>query len=518
MDALHSTSTLGELIRIPIARFADRTALVCAGRRFTYREMGENISRAMQALKAQGVKRGDGVAVLSSNIAEAIFVQNAILHLGARLSWLHPMGALSDHQFILEDAEITILIVDDGKFLEKGEALSKASPGLKRTLTFGKTAYGVDLGALMRGFEPVRLRDEAEPGDIAYILYTGGTTGRPKGVIHTHISFGSSFLFSLTGWDWPQENRFLAATPVSHAAGAFVPTTFMLGGTVYLMPAFEADGYLDMIERERITGTFLVPTMIYVLLDHPRINQVDVSSLKWMVYGAAPMSPTRLAEGMRRFGPVFNQIYGQTEATAMVCSLPQEDHHNPVALASCGRPIAGTIMRVLRDDGTEANIGEVGEICIRGPQVMPGYWKREEETTKTLRGGWLHTGDMARTDEAGFFYIVDRSKDMIITGGFNVFPREVEDVLTTHPGVAVAAVIGIPDAKWGEAVMALIVRKPGSNVSAEELIALVKEEKGPVQAPKQIEFADSVPVTPLGKPDKKALRAKYWQGQDRQVG
>jgi len=260
--------------------------------------------------------------------------------------------------------------------------------------------------------------------------------------------------------------------------------------------------------------------MVYVLLDHPGIAQADLSSLELIIYGASPMSPARLVEAMKRFGPVFMQLYGQSEAPNCITALHKHEHdpeNRPERLASCGTPSGSSQVALLDDDGKEVRVGEVGEICVRGPLVMLGYWNKPEETEKAFRHGWLHTGDMARRDTDGFIYIVDRSKDLIITGGFNVFPREVEDVLTRHPAVAAAAVIGVPDEKWGEAVKAVVVLKAGETVAPEALIALVREHKGPVQAPKSVDFVDALPVTGLGKPDKKALRARYWSGQQRAV-
>ena len=521
---VHATCTVGEIFRMAIARHPDREALVCRGRRYSYRAMGEEISKFTQALAARGVGRGDAVAMLTANRAEAVFVQAALAHLGARLSWLHPLGSVADHQFIIEDAEITTLIVDADGYAEKGFAVAQAAPDM-RCLSFGPaggadTEGAEDLSALAAGFAPAPLTDLGDPDDIAYILYTGGTTGRPKGVVHRHTSFVSSYLIALHGWDWPAEARTLAATPISHAAGALIPPTFLLGGTVHLLAGFNPEEYLATIAREKITVGFLVPTMIYVLLDHPALAQTDVSSLQTMLYGAAPMSPTRLKEAMARFGPVFTQAYGQTEVTAMGCSLRQSDHDpdDPEPLASCGRPMPGNLVRILDEDLNEVPRGEVGEICFRSPNTMVEYWKRPDETAATLRGGWLHTGDMARMDARGFIYIVDRSKDMIVTGGFNVFPREVEDVLTAHPAVAMAAVIGVPDPKWGEAVMGIVVLRSDATAGEAELIAHVKQAKGSVQTPKSIVFAEALPVTGLGKPDKKALRAQYWKDQDRQVG
>jgi fatty-acyl-CoA synthase len=232
------------------------------------------------------------------------------------------------------------------------------------------------------------------------------------------------------------------------------------------------------------------------------------------------MSPSRLQEAIRRLGPIFYQFYGQTEAPQTVFTLRKEQHDvdDLDRLASCGRPVPWVHVALLDDNGNEVARGEPGEICVRGPLVMRGYWNKPEETAAAFAGGWLHTGDIAREDAQGYFTIVDRKKDMIVSGGFNVFPREVEDVLSTHPAVAAAAVIGVPDEKWGEAVKAVVVLRGGASVAPEELIALVKNRKGSHYAPKTVDFAESVPLTPVGKPDKKALRARYWSGAGRQVG
>jgi fatty-acyl-CoA synthase len=247
-------------------------------------------------------------------------------------------------------------------------------------------------------------------------------------------------------------------------------------------------------------------------------------SLQLIIYGASPMSPARLTEGIREFGPVFMQLYAQSEAPNTVTVLHQHEHdpiHHPERLASCGTPCAGVQVRLLDDDGHEVPHGEVGEICVRGPLVMQGYWNKPEETAKALRHGWLYTGDMARRDTDGYLYIVDRSKDMIISGGFNVYPREVEDALSQHPAVASAAVVGVPDEKWGEAVRALVVLRPGAAAASDELAAelkaFVREKKGAVYTPKAIDFVAALPVTGLGKLDKKAIRAQFWQGQGRAV-
>jgi len=259
--------------------------------------------------------------------------------------------------------------------------------------------------------------------------------------------------------------------------------------------------------------------MIYVLLDHPALDKTDLSSLQLLLYGASAMSPSRLVDGIERIGPVFSQLYGQTECYP-VSVLRKTDHDpkTPELLLSCGFPIAACQVKILDNDDQEVALGEPGEICVRAPHVMAEYWKRPEQTAETLRSGWLHTGDIARQDERGYMFILDRKKDMIVSGGFNIFPREVEDVLSQHADVAMVAVVGMPDDKWGEAVTAVVVAREGAKPNADELINLVKAKKGSAHAPKHIEFVKELPMTGVGKVDKKVLKAGFWAGRERLVG
>jgi fatty-acyl-CoA synthase len=324
---------------------------------------------------------------------------------------------------------------------------------------------------------------------------------------------------SLAHWDWPNDIRFLIATPISHAAGGMLSPTLLRGGEFHVLPGFDPRVFLDIIVRHRITATFVVPSMIYDLLDKVRVEDYDLSSLEMIIYGGSPISPARLREAIERIGPKFCQLYGQTEAPNNITYLPRADHDlsRPEQLESCGIPLAPNVVKLLRPDGTEAGPDESGEICVRGPLVMEGYWRDPEQTAKAFEGGWLHTGDVAKRDSRGFLYIVDRIKDMVISGGFNVFTREVEDCLSEHPSVASCAILGVPHPRWGEAVAAFVVLKPGCKASSDELIALVREKKGPVQAPKSIEFLQSLPLTPIGKIDKKALRERDRRGAERGV-
>ncbi|MBL8353017.1 MAG: AMP-binding protein [Burkholderiaceae bacterium] len=520
-NPLYQGCSVGDLVVSAIARGGDRIAFIGDDARWTYHRLGERVSQVIQALAVRGLKRGDAVATLSANRPEAFLITAAAYLMGLRLTWMNPTSSEDDHAYILEDSGVHTLFVDPSSFGERARALARRVPGVARIMSFGPNdGVGEDLLAAASAFTPARLVPQADPDDVCVLVYTGGTTGRPKGVAHTHRVHVTMILTEMADWDWPGEIRFLALTPITHASGAMIMPVLLKSGTYAMTQGFSAEKFVRLVETHRITATFLVPTMIYVLLDSPARRGADLSSLKLIIYGASPMSPARLIEGIREFGPVFMQLYAQSEAPNTVTVLHQHEHdpvHHPERLASCGTPCVGTQVRLLDENGQEVPDGEVGEICVRGSLVMQGYWNKPEETAQALRNGWLYTGDMARRDAGGFLYIVDRSKDMIISGGFNVYPREVEDALSQHPAVAAAAVVGAPDAKWGEAVRALVVLRAGAAVSAEELIALVRERKGAVYAPKAIDFVDALPTTGLGKLDKKAIRARFWQGQGRAV-
>jgi fatty-acyl-CoA synthase len=521
MDELISQMPTGTgMVLRALARFPDRRAFVWDGGSLTYRAASSLIGRLQAAMAAAGLSKGQTVAFLSANSAATWCAGVAASGLGLVTTWLHPLAALDDHLEVIEDAEAEALIVDPATHAARGGELSAQAAGrLKVVLTMGKADFGRDLMAAAEKIGAASPIDLASAGDYAVLSYTGGTTGKSKGAIRRHYSTAAMVTAVAADFEFPETPRYLAAAPITHVAGTKVTPALLKGGTIHLMKGFEPAKFLATIEREKINFTLMVPTMIYLVLDHPKLDTTDLSSLELILYGASPMSPTRLAEGLERIGPVFSQLYGQTECYP-VSVLRKADHdtRRPELLASCGFPIASCAVSLRGDDNEEVKPGEAGEICVRAPHAMEQYWKRPEQTAETFKGGWLHTGDIARADEQGYLYIVDRKKDMIVSGGFNIFPREVEDVLSSHPDVAMVAVIGVPHEKWGEAVTALVVAKQGTRPAPEALMQLVKDRKGSTHAPKQVEFVDSLPLTAVGKVDKKVLRAKYWAGQSRQVG
>jgi fatty-acyl-CoA synthase len=460
------------------------------------------------------------LGALSPNTPEVYLAQAAAFLLGARYSGLHPLGSVEDHVFLCDDAAVEILVVHPD-FIETGVAVAERSRTVRHLLTLGPTGAGEDLLAVCAARPAARLWAPAlEEEEIAWVQYTGGTTGRPKGAMLSHRALVQQVQSCLISWGLPERPRYLASSPITHAAVLPVLPTLTRGGTVVLHRGFDPEAWLHTVQAERINYAFVVPTMLYTMLDRAEPSRYDTSSLESLVYGAAPMSPARIAEAQQVFGPVVMQAYGQTECVGMATTLRKDEHDplgRPALLSSCGRSVAGVRVELLDNHGDPVPNGEVGELSVRSRVVMSGYWRRPEETEAALRDGWLRTGDMALRDPEGFLHIVDRKKDMIVTGGFNVFPKEVEDVIAADPGVSSVAVIGVPDDRWGEAVTAFVVPRPGAEVNPDTLIAAVRAKKGPHQAPKRVELVTELPTTTVGKIDKKALRAAHWAGRERLV-
>ena len=523
-DALYQQPLMPHLLIEGLNRYNDEPCLFLGDKVASYREVRETASQMVQALQSKGLGVGSRIAVISANRPEVLSNIAAMQLTGAIGTPLHPLGSLDDHAYVLEAAEIETLVFDASVFSEVAAALKERVPGLKNLLGFGPNEVGDDYMALAAGFEPSPLEaPDITPESIASVNFTGGTTGKPKGVMSPHRVSACMTQIQMAEWEFPEEVRMLMATPLSHAAAAFFIPVLQKGGAFYVMQGFSPDEFFDMVRDHKITCTMLVPVMLYFLLDSPRATDGSMDSMETIFYGASPMSPARLQEGLEKWGQVFYQFFGQSECPMVIANMSKQDHDlsRPERFASCGRPTPWVHVSLRDGNGNEVARGEPGEICVRGPLVMGGYKDMPEQTAEAFEGGWLHTGDVGKLDDDGFLYIVDRTKDMIVTGGFNVFPREVEDVLSTHDAVGQVVVIGVPDEQWGEAVKAVVVLKPGTEASddlVESMQTLVKDAKGSVQSPKSIDFVDAIPLTPVGKPDKKAVRAQYWEGSDRGVG
>jgi fatty-acyl-CoA synthase len=511
---MRSEVTYCGLIVEALTRFPNREAFIHGDRRVSYRQAAHITAGFLAALQERGVGRGDAVALLAPNSPELWLVQAATYLLGARCTGLNLTSSQADHIYVCDDAEISVLVAPNS-LAHQADALHTAAATVKHVLLFSDADPSTDSPVIV----PRVLRPGPASGeDVAWLPYTGGTTGRPKGVMVPHRALLQQTLSHLASWGIPEQPRYLAAGPMSHASGLPVLPTLLRGGTVVIMDSFDPDRWLQLVHNEHVNFTFIVPTMLYSLLDAGP-ESFDLSSLQTVNYGAAPTSTAKVLEAMDRIGPVFQQVYGQTEVASVATSLRRDEHdpNRTDLLASCGRPVVGAEVGVLDENGQPMPSGQVGELSVRTAAAMLGYRNRPTETAEVLRDGWVRTGDMAYQDDDGFYHLVDRKKDMIISGGYNVYSREVEDVLLAHPAVAGAAVIGVPDQRWGEAVTAVIVRRHAHSLTEAEIIEHVRLHKGPIHAPKSVEFVDDLPMTPLGKIDKKRLREPYWSSRNRNI-
>ena len=509
-----SGSTVGETAIRILKRFPDQKAFTWDGGELTYRGALDKIGQFQHALHTAGLRPGDVIAVLGGNRAEVWCSTVAVQASDMTLTWLHPMGSLDDHLFQLVDSEARCVIVDEVFHETRGGELTDLCADIDvQVMSLAPSTFAPDLQTRSANAGSVRAFDTATPARIASITYTGGTSGKPKGVVRRHPAVVESTVQALSEFEFPARPRYLNVAPMSHIGGTTIVPTLSLGGTVHLMTGFDPERVLHAIDNERINMALLVPSMIYGLLDVSTHHSLDTPSLELMLYGASPMSIDRLADGIERFGPIFSQLYGQTECFP-ISVLRRSDHDlgNPDLLTSCGFPTTGAAVALLDEEGNAVDSGAVGELCVRSATSMESYWKLDDLTQATLANGWLHTGDIGRMDERGYLHIVGRKKEMIISGGFNVYPREVEDALMSHESVSSAAVFGIHHEKWGEAVTAEVVLKSGCNVSEQELISLVKQRKGSVQTPKILKIVDSLPLTPVGKVDKRAIAERYQKG------
>jgi fatty-acyl-CoA synthase len=522
-DTIHNPPLMPHMLIDGLNRYNDEPCLFLGDKVASYADVRRSTSQLVQALQSKGLGKGDRIAVISGNRPEVLANIAAMQIAGCIGSPLHPLGSLEDHAYVIEHAEVNALVFDASVFSNRAGELKDRFPSLL-LLGFGPNDIGDDYLALAESFEPQTLvAPDVQPTDVSSITYTGGTTGKPKGVLSTYRATAYMTMIQMAEWEFPEDLRMLIATPLSHAAAAFFIPVLQKGGAFYVMQGFSPDEFFDTVEQHRITATMLVPVMLYYLMDSERAKSADMSSMETIFYGASPMSPTRLREGIERWGQIFYQFFGQSEAPMVLTNMKKAEHDlsKPERLASCGRPAPWVQMALMDDHNKPVEAGAAGEICVRAPLVMKGYKDMPEQTAEAMEGDWLHTGDVGRLDDEGFLYIVDRKKDMVVTGGFNVFPREVEDVISTHEAVAQVAVIGVPDEKWGEAVKAVVVLKPGSEASDQltsVLTDLVKDAKGSVQAPKSIDYVEGIPLTAVGKPDKKVLRAQYWDDVERSVG
>jgi acyl-CoA synthetase (AMP-forming)/AMP-acid ligase II len=496
----------------------DRLLLVSDSEAWTYAEAHLRTRLSAGRLAADGFEAGAHAAVLSPNCADAVLFALGAMRAG--LVWLpmNPRHSDVTNAGLLKHLDCDILFVHSSLAEGIRDAMTRADVRVRQVV-----AFDTEADSWLGGISPDQAPTvDAAPDDVAAICATSGTTGEPKGVMLTNHNFDafSRTYQQMLGTTTPPVC--LAAAPLTHVAGRICFPIIAQGGTIVVLPRPEPGLVIEAIEKHRVTELFLPPTAIGSLLEHPALATADLSSLRYLSYGAAPMRVEMLKQALATFGPVMVQGYGQTEAPMMIAMMRPEDHYVGGRIApderlrSCGRATPAVEIRILSGEGESVPTGEVGHVCVRGEIVMKGYYKDPDATAQASRFGWHHTGDLGYLDEDGYLYLVDRAKDMIITGGFNVYPAEVEHTLALHPAVEEVVVIGVPDDKWGEAVTAL-VKLNDDTVTDEELVAFAKKELGSVKAPKRIERWNQFPRSDTGKLQKKAIRDQFWSGQARRI-
>jgi long-chain acyl-CoA synthetase len=506
-------------------------AFVDGERRMTYAELGDRVDCLAGTLAAAGLEPGARAGILMQNRVEYTEAYFGVEKAGGVLAPLNQRLAPPEIAFILNDAEATHLLLD-AAYLPLYARFRDDVPTLRSVLVVGDAgdldrttvqAYEDALAAATPMREPARAW---QPDDMVQLYYTSGTTGKPKGVILTQENVMANARHAIMAMHFDDRDVWVHGTPMFHLADAWASWTITwVGGRHIYLRDFSPVSYLTALQEHRVTVSLLVPTMINAIVNEPRVREFDVSSLRLLAFGASPMPVDRLKAAMAVFPNVtFIQLYGMTETAPFATALRYDERivggpeQISRRLASCGREIPGVEARVIRPDGSEVTPGEVGEIVMRGPNIMKGYWRQPEVSAETLRGGWMHSGDMATVDEEGYIFIVDRLKDMIITGGENVYSTEVENVMYQHPAVLEAAVIGIPDPHWGERVHAVVVLKEGQSVEPDALADFCRRFIAGYKIPRSFEFVDALPKTGSGKIQKAEIRAAHWREHEATTG
>ncbi|ATE63676.1 AMP-binding protein [Rhizorhabdus dicambivorans] len=511
------------LFRHAAGLWPDRPFLDDGAERLSYAAAAVRARRIAAGLCPGTSPAGTKIALLTPNSAAGVCALLGIYEADAIFVPLNASFPLNEHRAAIDELGVSILLFS--RRLAGGvDALIRDCPSLTEAICIdGDAGVGTPIDAVLARGEGHALPDRpGDPDDIVAIYPTGGSTGRPKRVMHKRLNWTTMAACFHSALPVDGDARYLAAPPITHAAGAFGLMLMAKGATIFLHDGFDAAAILEAIERERLTHLYLPPTAIYKLLEEPGIGERDCSSLRAFMYTAAPMSLDKLRRCIAIFGPVMAQFWGQMEAPSFCTCLPPEDHvvdDEALAsrLASCGRETMFMRVEALGEDDTVLPPGERGELAVRGGLVMAGYYENPEATAEVSRNGWHMTGDLGFKDADGYVHIVGRARDIIITGGYNVYPADIEQALWAHPDVEECAVIGVPDELWGEAVLAIVQPRPGHAPDPAALIAWCKDKVGSIKAPKRIELRGNIPRNAVGKVDKVALRAPYWEGRARAV-
>jgi long-chain acyl-CoA synthetase len=514
-------ATLADIVRRHGAARGDRVAIHFEGQKITYGDLDRRTNQVANALIAAGIRPQARVAVLAKNAPAFFELWFGATKANAVLVPVNFRLAPPEIAFVVNDAQAELFFVG-ADFYPAVEKIAHELGSVRKIIALdGKHSRWPDYadwsgqGSAADPSLPIR------GSDCAVQMYTSGTTGHPKGAQLSHANLLTLLPSALRQFgSWHAGDVSLVCMPLFHIGGSgWALVGLYAGATNVLAREFDPPEILRLLAEFGVSKAFFVPAMILFLLQAPACARTDFSALELIVYGASPAPIELLRKALEMFGCGFAQVYGLTETTGAITYLPPEDHggHAVERLKSCGKPMAGVEIRILDAAGRELAPGEVGEVVTRTPQIMLGYWNLKDATKAAIRDGWFYTGDAGYLDRDGYLYIYDRVKDMIISGGENIYPAEVENALFGHPAIADVAVIGVPDAKWGEAVKAVVVKKPGAEVSVEDLIAFARERIAGFKVPRSVDFVDVLPRNPSGKILKRELRKPYWAGQDRQV-
>jgi acyl-CoA synthetase (AMP-forming)/AMP-acid ligase II len=517
---------LGRYVSRSARYFPDNIALRHEGKTATYKEFEKRTNRLANGLMDLGLSKGDGVAICSWNRGEIAEIETACYKAGLVRIPLNARLAAAETVHVLNDAGARAVVADP----QHQQDLLENRAGLESVahiICLDDTPAGeIGYEALLdRGTDQSPDVEVAED-DLAVLAYSSGTTGKLKAIMQ---SFGNRLasmrkLLMIPEMRLGEDTIFCHTGPITHASGMWLLPVMFRGGCNLVLNRFDVQMFLETIQREKVTNSLFVPTMISMILEYPQTKNYDLGSLRGLIYGGAPTDRKKAKAAIDALGPVLIQCYGMTETTAYLTCFTIKEHlaalveEDDKRFASCGRPFFDTEVKVVDESGQAVAPGEIGEMIARGPDLMKGYFKAPELTGKTIRDGWIHSGDLARVDDRGYIYIVDRVVDKIITGGFNVYPTEVEQILCSHPSVSEACVVGIPDEKWGEAVKAVVVLKKGAeDTTAEALIDFCTHDLGRFKKPRSVDFVDALPKNANGKVLRRKVREPYWQGRESRV-
>jgi len=500
--------TVAKLLERCVYRYPDKIGVISGNTRKTYKEIDKRVNAFVQGMEQLGLKKGDRIAILSKNsyyYAEILFGCAKGGYCALPVNWRFQEKEL---EYVIQDSEANAIIFQE-EFQEIIDRITATSPNLRHRVILGKNESEalINYESLIGSSSATEPNKKVNAEDLYLLVYTSGTTGRPKGVMLSHNNIYQNALEVASGLQLGEDTVCLIIPPLFHLAGlsrTFLPTLYA-GGTNIFLSEFDVKIVLETIQRESVTFNYTVPTMLFRVLDYEDVNKYDLSSLQVWGYGAAPMPLIRLKQAIDLVGPIMNQGYGMTESSGCVCMLKKQDHRTSGTegemkrLLSVGREYGNNELRVVNEDGEDVSPGEVGEVVIRSETVMQGYWKKPDATAETIRNDWLFTGDLATWDADRYIYLVDRKHDMIISGGENIYPKEVEEIIYRHPAVLEAAVVAVRHPDWGEVPKAFITIRSGMKVTEKEIIDLTRTHLAHYKCPKSVQFVDELPKTASGK-------------------